>query len=495
MKKVFLSFIVLLLTAIAILLAFQSLVPRDYAMASSNNSQAASQVYLPLLLRLDPNTFPTPSPSPSPTSTLRRINAPHFDGNIAYSWMALFWLGHVNPLEDYADVRVGYNNQELYISFNIIDRRLWYNPTPTTTPLTSWDATSLYLSRDGNTGGALNTNSYRFDGQLSWWESRSNYQAAYRGSGAGWLSTSIPFTTTTGWRGDAPNDDTDDNGWRIDYEIPFASLGMAGPPNQGSRWGLAAVVHNRDYLEYPPMADETWPETMSGTVPTTWGQLNFGLPSYTAPHATPRATVTIRQGLNGAAVPDAAAGGTLDNLCGQTQGTWDTWGNANFAGAPRFNIQNQSDIADWMCFSKYYVTFPLDAIPPGKAVISATLSLHEFGNSGQPSSAYPSLIQVMTIGQDWNEGTLTWNNAPLPSENVSQAVVDPITNFPGWPGVPWNWDVSGAVAQAHAAGTPLRLVLYEADSAYNSGKYFLGSDEPDWDAAGRPALTVLWGDP
>ena len=44
-------------------------------------------------------------------------------------------------------------------------------------------------------------------------------------------------------------------------------------------------------------------------------------------------------------------------------------------------------------------------------------------------------------------------------------------------------------------GKPLRLVLYEPDSAYHSGKYFLGSSEPDWDAAGRPQLDVLWGDP
>jgi len=26
------------------------------------------------------------------------------------------------------------------------------------------------------------------------------------------------------------------------------------------------------------------------------------------------------------------------------------------------NVQNQSDISDWPCFSKYYVTFPLDAV-------------------------------------------------------------------------------------------------------------------------------------
>ncbi|MDT8304975.1 MAG: hypothetical protein RRC07_03480, partial [Anaerolineae bacterium] len=53
--------------------------------------------------------------------------------------------------------------------------------------------------------------------------------------------------------------------------------------------------------------------------------------------------------------------------------------------------------------------------------------------------------------------------------------------------------VSRAVAQAHASGQPLRLVLYSADGAYHSGKYFSSSDVPAWNAAARPTLTVSWG--
>jgi len=46
--------------------------------------------------------------------------------------------------------------------------------------------------------------------------------------------------------------------------------------------------------------------------------------------------------------------------------------------------------------TKYYVTFPLTALPPGKVVVSATLTLHQFGNS-QPDAAKPSLVQVLTV--------------------------------------------------------------------------------------------------
>jgi hypothetical protein len=53
------------------------------------------------------------------------------------------------------------------------------------------------------------------------------------------------------------------------------------------------------------------------------------------------------------------------------------------------------------------------------------------------------------------------------------------------------WDLSRAVADAHAARQPLRLVLYSLDGDYHSGKYFWSAD---MDAAeGRPPLEITWG--
>lgn len=94
--------------------------------------------------------------------------------------------------------------------------------------------------------------------------------------------------------------------------------------------------------------------------------------------------------------------------------------------------------------------------------------LHQFGNADAPGQAQPSLIQVMTVGEDWNEDTLTWNNAPLALENVSRIWVNPMTAPLVWPGVAWTWKVSYAVAQAYTAGPPLRLALYEADGIPHS---------------------------
>jgi len=424
-----------------------------------------------------------------------RVNAPYFDGGVRFSETAIFWFGRVTPTENSVDVRVGYNDDHLYLRVAVFDRRLWYDKTPSPDDLTAWDAVTLYLDADGNAGSAPDADAYRFDGQLVWWEPRHDYQVAYQGDGSGWVAASVPFTTTSGWRGNEPRDDIDDRGWALTYYVPFESLGLSGPPAHRTVWGMALALHDRDDAQGTPIADQVWPGTMQSGQPATWGQLAFGMPTYNPLPAVPSGTVTVRHGLDGATVVDADVGGS--STCGQP--AWPdyfpTWGEFNYAGKTQPNIQNQGDVADWPCFSRYYVTFPLEALPSGKVIISATLTLHLFGSAGEgyDPGPKPSLIQVLTVAEDWDEATLTWNNAPLAAENVAAAWVDPVDSYAGTPGIPWQWDVSRAVAEAYAAGTPLRLALYEADSAYHSGKYFWSSDTDDWNKEGRPTLTVTWG--
>jgi outer membrane protein assembly factor BamB len=431
-------------------------------------------------------------------ASLPKVNVPFFSGEIPFPEMAVFWFGRITPTENFVDVRVGYNPQHIYIYVAVIDRLLWYDTTPSADDLTNWDAVTLYLSvAEANTIGP---HAYRFVAQLNaFTENTADYQQGYRGtSTGGWTPVSINFTTEAGWRGNAPNDLENDRGWAMNFYIPFTSLGLSGRPASQTRWRLAVVVHDRDDPGGTPIPDKFWPPTFSSTNPLTWGVLSFGLPTYTPPAATPGGTVTIRDMLNGAVVPDAGVGGTTPNLCpGDEEYIWNQWGNDNFGNEPDFNIQNQSDIADWPCFSKYYITFPLDQIPPGKVILSATLKIYQFGNSGGPGEAGPSLIQVFTVDSPWDEETITWNNAPLASENVSQAWVPTILpdEWTGWPGVSRTFDVSLAVARAYSAGQPLRLALYEADNQYHSGKYFVSSDTGDWNEEGRPTLTVVWGNP
>jgi hypothetical protein len=259
---------------------------------------------------------------------------------------------------------------------------------------------------------------------------------------------------------------------------------------------MGVAVHDRDDAAGTPIVDKVWPEALEANNPESWGELHFGLPSYDPPPVAGGGTTVVRQGLDGATVVDAAVGGTIGNLCpGSPSVIWYQWADANFAGANRINIAAVGDIADWPCHAKYYVTFPLDAVPAGKTVISATLTMHKVGGS-DITRAQPSLIQVFTIDEPWHEATLTWNNAPLAAQNVARTWVDPVeTEYPTLPGEPAVWDVSLAAAEAYATGQPLRLALYEADWALHSSKYFLASDEEDYYAEGRPTLRVAWGEP
>jgi len=165
------------------------------------------------------------------------------------------------------------------------------------------------------------------------------------------MKASLPITTLPGWRGDGFNNDGDDRGWTMTFRLPFDSLALSAPPSQGTLWRLAVAVHDRDSAAGPMNPDRTWPEAAKSDDTSTWGLLSFGRPTYTPAQTIGGATVTIRQGLVGATVPDAAVGGAT--TCGAGLDFWTQWGDTNYSGQADFNIQNQSDVADWPCFSKY----------------------------------------------------------------------------------------------------------------------------------------------
>ena len=423
---------------------------------------------------------------------LRQVNAPHFSGDLQFDETAVFWLGSVTPHDNYADVRVGYIDQALWVHINIMDQHLWYDESPSPATLTDWDAVTIYLDKRGNIGSTPTSDSYRLDGQLNWWESRGAWQAAFRGNGASWVSIPITFTTYDNWYGSVPpNVDGSHHGWFIAFSIPFSSLGLSGPPPQGTVWGLGIKVHDRDVATGPMQPDISWPDTMSANQPSTWGRLRFGLPGYTLPTPVARqGTTVIRQGLNGSVVQDAVVGG--NTLCGGTlSDPFVEWGNLNYAHVPVFNVQNVEQISEWPCFSKAFITFPLTSLPAGKEIISATLTLHHSGNPGPaPESAF---IQVLTVDRDWDENTITWNNAPLVRENLGGVWITPLQQAAPYPGILYNWNISRAVAEAYKAGEPLRLAVYSASSPFHNGRYFFSSDVEDLNAVGRPTLTVAWG--
>ena len=456
--------------------------------------------FLPAQAAPDGHTIfiPLLSSPPDPNTFSARVNLPYFSDGSAqhFSEAAVSWFGAVTPSQNYADIRLSYDSTRLWVYFSASDHYLWYNPTPASSPLTDWDSISLRLDLTGTAGTALGAQSYRFDAAMSWYEARSAYQAAYRWQNGQWSAQPLAFQSTAGYDGYFNDNQRASRGWAITLEIPFASLGLAGRPSEGTLWGASLSMHDRDSLAGPPQADQAWPAGAQLVSPSTWAQLRFGLPDYGAhPGAVSGSDIIRRDPSRGLQVKDAGVGGTTPNLCpGDETYIWNQWGAGNFGSQGEFSIQNQSNIVDWPCFSKVYISFPLASLPANKQILSARLVLHHQGSAGNPGAAQPSLIQVLTVGQDWDEAGITWNNAPPPLENVARTWVSAPLDYGAWPKIRVEWDVTGAAARAYAAGQPLRLVLYEADAALHSGKYFTSSDTGDWNLAGRPALEIAWGE-
>jgi hypothetical protein len=427
------------------------------------------------------------------SSTPPTIRVPYFADRANPGQGAIFWFGKVQPEANYSDVRIAYDDDALVFIMHVFDRRVFYDEKSNAdNDLTKYDSASLYIDTQSDLTAPLAANSRRFDAAVSSWETRDRYQRAYSWDGVRWQAASSDFETKSGYRGN-PNDDSDDRGWTMHYRVPFVSLGLLAPPAKGLTLRMALFMHDRDELDRPVLPDLSWPHDARQEQPVTWGHITLGVPSYSAPYVNDPQRASIRHGIDGAVAPDAAVGG--HSTCGTEYDPnfFDGWGEANYNGFAQFNIQNQWDVADSPCFAKYYVTFPLNALPYPSAIVSATLTMYMFGNAGyEAGDSKPSYMQVARVSEDWSEQMLTWNNAPPVLENYSWSWVDPMETANDHPGKPRTWDLSRAVADAHAIRQPLRLVIYSTDGDYHSGKYFWSGDAGE---SVRPRLDISWGNP
>jgi len=130
---------------------------------------------------------------------------------------------------------------------------------------------SLYINWMG-TGNGAGSSAYRFDAQLTWGtsEGREN-TSCVPWQRLGLANSSISFTTTTGWQGNALNDDSDDRGWVARIRIPFASLGLSSAPAQGVVWGMALALHDRDDAPGQPSGEDL-PEDVNTLRPESWAR-------------------------------------------------------------------------------------------------------------------------------------------------------------------------------------------------------------------------------
>jgi hypothetical protein len=449
----------------------------------------------------------------------RRVNIPYFPDEVNWAQTAIFWLGMNEqgmPGKNYADVRVAYTTEALRVRVTVADYYLWYEENPTVSDdLTQYDAAAIYLDTDSDRAAAPQSDDYWFLIGTRHWQDIGNYMRQAQGNGSHWDTSWTPSNAWTAgsnmsWScnpGPNSNECGIDFGWTAIFTIPWETLGLSGPPAGGTIWGLGVRLYDRDdafpngYV--PP---EHWPETFSPEVPSTWGELAFNPAGYEPQPAVVEGTTIIRRATetDTSVVQDAWVGGGA--WCsGGHEGGADT----NHSGlTPDGNVIERelfvgSEVAvtHLPCFSKSFLRFFLDDIPPNKTIISATLTLHHWGNSGDPDAPrdedrpHSSYVWLYSISDPWTETGITWNNAPLAQENLDVVQITPLSSQPDWPGIPYTWDATEAVAAAYTAGQPVNLAIYDSADQRNTSKYFTSSETGDWNVAGRPTLTVIWGQP
>lgn len=460
-----------------------------------------SLLLLTVSLPVGAENVPVPAPFEPATQAANtyRVNAPYFSGDVAWERTAIFWFGQNKqgaPSQNYVDVRVGYNSSALQIWVNDVDYYLWYDENATTSSdLTPYEAVAFYLDTTHDRAATPQSDDYWLLTGARFGQDARNYIRQARGNGSSWNTAWTPSTawsvqSSMAWScNPGPNSNACgiDFGWKVILTIPWATLGLSSRPADGTVWGLGVRLYDRD--DAPPngyVAPEHWPEGLSTTAPVTWGELVFNPPAYEPPPAVVEGATTIRRGLNGV-VEDAWLGG--GGLCagGHMGGSEINHGDSGdlFTGS-------ETTISHFPCYNKSYLRFYLDDIPPDRIIVSATLTLHLWGNAGAPGEAQPSWVHLYNVTEPWTESTIHWNNAPVPRQNIAVTQVNPCTEPEiVWPGNPYTWDATQAVAEAYAAGQPLSVALYASDTAQHSSKYYVGSESTITN--GRPSLTVTWG--
>ena len=453
-------------------------------------------------------------------STLRRVNAPYFSAGLDEDRRAIFWFG-VNeqgspPTRNYADVRVGYTDQALHVEATVPDYYLWYDEDANaSSDLTQYEAVAVYLDTAGDRAGTPQTDDYRFLVGLRHFEAGANYLRQARGNGSAWNASWVP---TSSWSGDSAmswycnpgpnsNDCGIDYGWTAWFTIPWQTLGLAGRPANGTVWGLGVLLYDRDDASLTGyVVPQAWPENLSAGAPASWGELALSPPAYPPTPAVAQGTTVIRRAsaTDTSVVQDAWVGGGGWCGGGHEGGADENHGGLNPDGSveeTELFAGSETAVTHLPCFNKSFLRFRLDAVPDNKVILSAQLKLHHWGNSGDPNAPleedhpHDSYVWLYTAPDGWSETGITWNNAPLALQNMGGVLIVPLDAFADWPGIPYTWDATEAVAAAYAAGQPVSLALYDSAGGRNTTKYCTSSETGGWNLAGRPTLTVVWGEP
>jgi hypothetical protein len=245
-------------------------------------------------------------------------------------------------------------------------------------------------------------------------------------------------------------------GWTAARVIPWASLG--GKPQLGDEWPMSFTVCRERWASATDCAANGY----------TWaGVLRWGLPNYSG------ASVAGMQYIDVPITDAAMVGGGVN--CGYNHDAdyFATWGDSTtpIVGKQINAAQNQGDTADWPCYTRSLYRWAAPSLPPGAAVVSATLTLNQWGNAGYgPQNNQTTTVELWDVDGQWDAATVTWDNAPRPVENITRAPMAAISwqcpnNFCA-DAVPVTFDVTELVKRGANDA-----MAYTQAWDYHSGRY------------------------
>lgn len=105
--------------------------------------------------------------------------------------------------------------------------------------------------------------------------------------------------------------------------------------------------------------------------------------------------------------------------------------------------------------------FDLSALPPGAVVTSASLEMNGYaGSAGNPT------VEVYRMAEDvWNEGTITWNNAP--SAFTSGAISGVLNSQSQTPASLWTFDLTAWDLATDRTDGCVTFLFKEQDESYD----------------------------
>jgi hypothetical protein len=455
------------------------------------------------------------------------------------------WLGRFGKNENYAELRVAYDDDGLYVHVNVADLYVWWildnGPQwggALAGELQNGDGIELFVDPGESTQAGRDAPSSRalriLVGNYPYWDAEQTATPhlatkTWRGDGATWQPVADPasqgalwfHSVNSSWNEDpGPNNNRTeyDNGTIYELFVPWASLGLDAEPASGSVLRVAARLYDVDdpkdsefaapqpsksgSTQRGPMPPMAWPESLQESNPSTWSAVILNQAPYRAAEVASETTVTLSADdvpmqdvtVGGHAFIEdrwLAGGGTSANYA------WETCMDTRFSGGPNaldLLVHPEATPTHVCFFSRALLRYDLSSrVPPGSVVVRATLNLyHDGGDAASPSdgpdfAVQRSPMQVHRLEGDWTDtpltGTVTWNTAPLAAENVGFGLVE--TRTPEQVQL----DITPLVARAVLRGEPLNMALYGADTTPNSGKYFVASEE----SGNNPTLSVTFG--